>query len=489
MNKIRSMPTWGVAGFAIVTGLVAGSAFAYTAPDSTPPGITLVVVASGAGTANPTFLWRRLGDSTGKPLYTHDADQAGRSTCYEQCDQEFPPFVADARAKSAGDFSILVRDDHVRQWVYQGQPLYRYSGKDPVGEPVDPDPGCNQPATTPEFFDPANEHFTPKRGWRRAAYTPEKTLAMPADVQLDALAIANGFGLVEAATHMTIYAAPLSHKLSSDWRPVRASVLAQPIGAFSITDRKDYGTRQWIYKGEALYTYAGDYAPAEATGIFAGDKNIQAALVYRNFMPPAVQIGFYLGRGPLMTTSRGMPLYYVARFIGAHGGRDTRYGGYGMTYNDAKSQGAQACQGDCTQSWKPLLAAANAQASGFWELVIRPDGEKQWAFKGSPVYSFVGDTPGDIAGNNRSVIVYGGSQNEVAYSHAEADPHYPAPHVGKIDMTFAVGPRPEEIAPAPPAALKTPATGAAPGAAQLVKPKPDARAGAGFYWHTVGLFY
>src|SRR5262249_59661313 len=85
--------------------------------------------------AAPMFLGRRLGDASGSPLYTYDADQAGKSSCYGDCAKEFPPFVADARAKAAGDFSILVRDDQVKQWTYQGKPLYRYSAKDPVGEP------------------------------------------------------------------------------------------------------------------------------------------------------------------------------------------------------------------------------------------------------------------------------------------------------------------------------------------------------------------
>jgi predicted lipoprotein with Yx(FWY)xxD motif len=266
-------------------------------------------------------------------------------------------------------------------------------------------------------------------------------------------------------------------------------------------ERKDFGTRQWTYKGEALYTYAGDYAPAEVTGNFTGDKSVQAALVYRNFMPTEVAINSYVGRGPLLTTSKGLTLYYAARFIGIHGGRDTRNGGYGMTYNDAKSQGAGACQTDCTQSWIPVLASKNAEASGFWEIVARPDGAKQWAFKGSPVYSFVGDKPGEIAGNNRSVIVYGGADGQVFYSYAEADPSHPAPHVGKVDMAFAIGKPTEDDTPTPPvpAAGAAAAKGAAPaaGGAQSANNTNTAgnnrvglrASGAGFYWHTVSLSY
>ena len=91
-------------------------------------------------------------------------------------------------------------------------------------------------------------------------------------------------------------------------------------------------------------------------------------------------------------------------------------------------------------------APANAVSWGFWEVATRPDGSKQWAYKGSPLYTYAGDRkPGDIEGNNRHVVVYG-------------DPE------GKIDMTAAVG--------------SSPRGGG-----------PSMESGAGFYWHIAGLFF
>ena len=83
---------------------------------------------------------------------------------------------------------------------------------------------------------------------------------------------------------------PPSHKLSSAWQPVRASALALPVGEFSIIKRKEDGARQWAYRGEALYTYSGDYAPGEVNGIFTGDRRFKPALAYRNFMPAGLRI-------------------------------------------------------------------------------------------------------------------------------------------------------------------------------------------------------
>jgi predicted lipoprotein with Yx(FWY)xxD motif len=440
MNTFAWKRYLGLTALVVAAGVPAEGAWAYTAPYSTPPGITLVDVSKLMDEGSPQYLWRRLGDTSGNPLYTYDADQAGRSSCYGDCAKEFLAYLADAHAKGFGDWSILQRDDHSRQWVYQGKPLYRYSGKDPIGEPQ----GARfQLIESPSWHDPSSSVYAPKKGWRRAAYTPEHTLAMPTSVELEFLGMAGGFGFVEAATHLTVYAAPPSHKLSQDWQPVRAAALAVPLGDFSIVKRRDDGTRQWAYRGEALYTYAGDYAAGYVNGIFSGDRAVQAALVYRNFMPDGISIGNYLGRGPLMTSAKGQTLYFIARYHATYGGREAP-GAYSVSYNELKSQGTLACQGDCTVTWKPILAGANAQASGFWELMDRPEG-KQWAYKGTPIYTFIGDRKaGDVEGNNRNVIVFGGPKGEIVYADAGADPRDPAPRLGKLDMVTAVGAKPGE---------------------------------------------
>jgi predicted lipoprotein with Yx(FWY)xxD motif len=513
MNTPRRTRRLFTAALVIASGLGTGAAWAYTAPYSTPEGIILVDVVKlmdgAAGTvASPQLLWRRLGDAHGNPLYTYDADQGGKSSCYDACAQQFPPFVADARAKGFGDWSILLRDDRVRQWVYQDKPLYRYSGTDPVGEPIG---GSFQLKEEPAWHDPASSVYSPKQGWQRAAFTPEKTAVMPTSVQLQLLPVASGFGLVDAATHMTIYSVPISHKLSSDWQPVRAAALAVPIGAFSVFTSREDGARQWAYQGEALYTYSGDYSQGDTNGIFTGDRSIHAALFYRNFMPAGITVGNYVGRGPLMVTSSEQTLYMVARFHATYGGREA-LGSYSISYNEVKSQGTVGCQGDCTVTWKPVLAPAKAQASGFWELVARPDGSNQWAYMGSPIYSYSGDKkPGDAEGNNVDVIVYGGPQGEVTFASANTGPRIQQPRLGNLDMAAAVGARPGEKAsyvagdgyvPSRaelagigygdrPAAPATAAAANAQGtAAAATGPDRSDRArdhGAGFYWHTVPL--
>ena len=67
---------------------------------------------------------------------------------------------------------------------------------------------------------------------------------------------------------------------------------------------------------------------------------------------------------------------------------------------DRDAAGKSACNGQCAQNWPPLMAAANAAASGDWSVVTRDDGTKQWAYKGKPLYTWVKDTQaGEVTGD------------------------------------------------------------------------------------------
>lgn len=83
-------------------------------------------------------------------------------------------------------------------------------------------------------------------------------------------------------------------------------------------------------------------------------------------------------------------------------------GANGMTLytfdRDTAGAGKSVCNGGCAANWPPLMAAANAAASGDWTVVTRDDGARQWAYKGKPVYFWVndkktGDRTGDGVGN------------------------------------------------------------------------------------------
>src|SRR5687768_16691801 len=67
---------------------------------------------------------------------------------------------------------------------------------------------------------------------------------------------------------------------------------------------------------------------------------------------------------------------------------------------DVANSGKSACNGPCAKNWPPLMAKADDKAAGFWTIVMRDDGTRQWAYKGKPVYLWVKDSkPGDKTGD------------------------------------------------------------------------------------------
>ena len=70
-------------------------------------------------------------------------------------------------------------------------------------------------------------------------------------------------------------------------------------------------------------------------------------------------------------------------------------------YTFAKDTATQSnCNGACASNWPPLMASADAKASGDWTVVKRADGATQWAYKGHPLYGWIKDKkPGDTTGD------------------------------------------------------------------------------------------
>jgi len=294
-------------------------------------------------------------------------------------------------------------------------------------------------AENPDNFNPGSKIYSPKQGWKRAAYTPEKTLARPAGIEMQSLSVANGYALVSASNRATIYTLKTAPK-DAAWTPIYAPALALPVGDFSIVKRED-GTQQWAYKDKPLYAFNEDYGPEDINGITKGGE---VALAYKHFTPKEVSVAILPGRGPLLVTAKGnMSVYTLSRQHLQYGGRQVR-GGYRYSYMDAKAVGTRGCDSaECKSMYKPILAPKDAKSWGFWEVMDRADGTKQWSYRGSALYTSVADKkPGDINGNNRHIIMFG-------------DPE------GKIDLSVTGG--------------------------DDINGKYDS--GSGLYWHLAGLHY
>ncbi|WP_419904008.1 hypothetical protein [Kiloniella sp.] len=67
---------------------------------------------------------------------------------------------------------------------------------------------------------------------------------------------------------------------------------------------------------------------------------------------------------------------------------------------DKDANGKSACNGGCAKAWPPLLVKTKTPETGDYTKITRDDGNKQWAYKGKPLYGWVKDTkPGDVTGD------------------------------------------------------------------------------------------
>ena len=75
------------------------------------------------------------------------------------------------------------------------------------------------------------------------------------------------------------------------------------------------------------------------------------------------------------------------------------------TWDRDTTPGKSSCNDQCATNWPPLLASADAKASGNYTVVARDDGNKQWAYKGKPLYYWKDDKKaGDVEGDNRGNV-------------------------------------------------------------------------------------
>ncbi len=172
------------------------------------------------------------------------------------------------------------------------------------------------------------------------------------------------------------------------WPPVLAAANAKPVGEWTIFTRKD-GKRQWAYDGHALYSSALDQRRGDVLGTSWGSRKSRGdAPVERKPVgpPPDVPPGF-----AVVTTALGRLLVT---------NKD-----YSVYVSDHDSPGKSNCNAQCTETWAPVLAADLSEPHGEWSIVGRAGGERQWAFRGQPLYLYAGD---QLPGYSHTLSLRGG---------------------------------------------------------------------------------
>ena len=241
-----------VAGDKAEGGLWHVAAFTPGAGMALPDGIGVREIADAAGAG--------LVDSMGMTLYAFDGDAAHpKPACVTgDCPRLWFPLEAPQVAGSVGLFSAIARDDGITQWAYAGKPLYKFAGDRRPGEANGMGVGGGfRVALIVRFFMPADAAImrtaelgnilTTKHGgtlYQRDRVTSEELHPFRTDHGTPSLGRTLGISTCDAAC-------------TKSWHPFVAPADAIASGYWDISMRAD-GTRQWVYKGFALYTYASD---------------------------------------------------------------------------------------------------------------------------------------------------------------------------------------------------------------------------------------
>lgn len=163
------------------------------------------------------------------------------------------------------------------------------------------------------------------------------------------------------------------------WPPFAAPANAKSDGDWSVIARAD-GAKQWAYKDKPLYTFVKDEKPGDGKG--QDVMKLWHAVTYEPLMKLDASPGMRVREtfavdGQVLTDNQGMTLYT----------------------SDADKPNISLCNTACARTWVPVAAPRLGVPVGDFSIAERPDGMKQWAFKGRPLYTYAGDVrTGDANG-------------------------------------------------------------------------------------------
>ncbi len=401
----------------------------FTPPLSTPKGITLQPLGryQGYGLDQVTAALNghdeiAYANANGMTLYTYEKDQPGKSNCVGSCAEIWVPAAVMEGAEPVGSWSIIIRDNGVRQWALEDRPLYTYV-KDVDVASV----GGNSPkryGRGPKIGErgaqlaPIEEDVPLPEGWSAALQHPANVDGLPPDISIREIQDATGLVLVgDTDRSLYVFDGDLNKDMKvcgspCPWTPVTAPQIAAGTGDFTPVARDD-GIQQWAYKGLGLYTFAGDLSREDANGDGV-HRNWKVARVLKNFMPNSVSVQHSHRLGKVLATADGQTLYrrdsYLFQSGSGHGQRR------GVLVRPAVGRDIATeprCRESCDK-WHPFLAPDDARPQGFWDVYTRADGSKQWAYQGYALWTFDGDSnPGDINANDDWQITWDSSRDSI----------------------------------------------------------------------------
>lgn len=317
-------------------------------------------------------------------LYTFDNDTSGVSNCAGACLAAWPPLLADANDIAVAPYSIIDRsmgtNPNAKQWAYQGMPLYYFVNDTLAGQ-------TNGKAIA-KWHLARPQPFVVKNDTTLGSFFTAAGLAKSASPVSAVETVTNvarqGFALY-TFDNDTAGTSNCTGTCLTNWPALIANDGAVAQAPYSIITRAS-GLKQWALNDMPLYFFLGDTSASDTKGEGVGGKWIVA-----RGAPVAVS----------NHTTKGKIFIAHGSLITASGAADTLHTNFTLyTFDkDVTSSGKSTCNGGCLTTWPALYASASAKAFGDFSIIVRDSGEKQWAYKGKPLYFYIGDSAaGDANG-------------------------------------------------------------------------------------------
>jgi predicted lipoprotein with Yx(FWY)xxD motif len=320
-----------------------------------------------------------------------------KAETHKSCAQKWPPFVADEHATGDGDWSIIDRSEHIRQWAYRGHPLYT-SIKDHV-------PGDRNGAV---IIGQVGRGFT--------------LAAAPLDFPPGLKLIRHEEGLVLATLNgRPVYTHRPGAQKTCDGcdellQPITAPAVSRVSGRWSIVSA-GAGRRQYAFEHQTLFS-----SPIGLTDREIAESNAWELVVFRKAPALPADIRTHLSLlGDVYADKEGRTLY--AFTCGTPAGDAVRCDDPG----DAAQYWVMLCgdANECARRWRPYEASAHAQPAGDWSVVqvaypmftdktgftypADAPRVRAWAYRGMPAYTYYEDkTAGDIWGDGVRLFSFSG---------------------------------------------------------------------------------
>jgi predicted lipoprotein with Yx(FWY)xxD motif len=340
-----------------------------------------VLVGMPDGGGNTSFTGQ-LFDRTGFALYTFVNDTTGVSNCSDNCLVNWPPLLANADDQASAPYSIIERSmgtaPNALQWAYHGKPLYFFKNDTVAGQTT----GKAIPNWLLARPMPTQIVANATLGSHLAAAGSVK-LAMPVNgAEQTSTAERTGFTLY-TFDNDTADVSNCSGTCLTNWPALIAHAGAVATAPYSLVQRAS-GELQWALNGMPLYFFAGDTQAGQTNGEAVGNNWFVART-------PSVAVNNHPTKNRLLVAH--------GNILNATGTSDNSRLDFTLYTFDDDTPGVTTCFGACLAAWPALYAPADAQAFGDFSVITRDASTKQWAYKGLPLYFFVGDTaPGDVTG-------------------------------------------------------------------------------------------